>query len=288
MFFKKHLLSFVLVCVLCSFVFFTLSIISRHGSDFIAADECESLVDKIDGIHKSIDDDVFDPNVYFGVLNYLSMESGYALDWVYDGRCMPLRPILYSRKDGEMKISNASDYFSKYGKPDFFKPEIHSHYYTNYVHIKDSPMGYFQYIVLWFYGDRFHVIHMPDTRLSSLYNFRDCILVCSKKRGNDLCQELYKAGFLFEKTYIEKAKNVNFSPLIIMHDNAVSIYVTTADLNYMLLRHCFIISRTFPHRVLTHVWWPCINGPPPMKTYKIEGVSPQPRKTLKALQKSDI
>jgi hypothetical protein len=91
----------------------------------------------------------FDVNAYFEILEHLSMEPGYTLDYVYYYDFMAGNPVLYARKVDEPANQTYSEYAQKQGDP--------ATDYLNHVQTDGTDEGFFQLIVLRMMGSQFYL-----------------------------------------------------------------------------------------------------------------------------------
>jgi len=88
----------------------------------------------------------FDVMYYFKVLDHLSMEAGYVLDYVYHYDRMGGYPILYAYLIGQPAYATEADLAAAGKTPD----------YLDYVQADDTPESYFQFIMLAEMGRQFY------------------------------------------------------------------------------------------------------------------------------------
>jgi hypothetical protein len=82
--------------------------------------------------------DEFDANGYFTVLNHISMQDGYLLDYVYISESLGGSPLLYARPESQDPYASMEDVPDNTQLPDFH----------GYLKVEDVEQGYFQYVVL--------------------------------------------------------------------------------------------------------------------------------------------
>jgi hypothetical protein len=90
--------------------------------------------------------DEFDANRYFEVLDHLSMEPGYTLDYVYQFDGLGGYPVLYARPLDAAPFATFSDYSQ--AAPDD---------YLDHVQTDDTEEGFFQLAVLRVMGGQFYL-----------------------------------------------------------------------------------------------------------------------------------
>ena len=87
----------------------------------------------------------FDPNIFFSVLDQVSMQEGYELDYVYWFSGLGGYPIIFSRNKEESPIPRAKVILEAH-EQDYHDPELS--YFLSTIQFKPTPMGYFQFVLL--------------------------------------------------------------------------------------------------------------------------------------------
>ncbi|MGB3943772.1 MAG: hypothetical protein WBK88_03155, partial [Methanothrix sp.] len=82
----------------------------------------------------------FDTNLYFDVLDRISPQRGYVLDYVYRYAGIGGAPLLYARKSTALPYRN----FSEYAAASPNKRAEREDYYLRHLAADGSPEGYFQ------------------------------------------------------------------------------------------------------------------------------------------------
>src|SRR5687768_13556762 len=89
----------------------------------------------------------FDVSQYFNVLTHISMQEGYALDYVYQNDDLAGYPLLYVRPVDQAPYASAADFPSETEWPDF----------REYLDVEDTEQGYFEYVVMDIMADQFYL-----------------------------------------------------------------------------------------------------------------------------------
>lgn len=99
---------------------------------------------------------------YFDVLDHLSLQSGYALDYVYHYDGMGGYPRLYVYPTSQAPYATEADLDAAGKTPNFL----------DHVQAADTPEGYFQYVLLAIMGNQFY--------LNWHANYNDSQLICDQ------------------------------------------------------------------------------------------------------------
>jgi len=174
----------------------------------------------------------FDVSAYFEVLDRLSMEQGYVLDYVYWYDDMGAHPVLYARRAGEPPFEDYSAYVAA--------GDVAPLAYLDHVQLDGSAEGFFQLVVLRLMGEQFylwwHAI-MNDTSIitsqTSLQVHRQVV------EGN--CTEPFDP-------VLAGASRLALEPRVRFEGDLVSVSIHTSSGYSGLQRKTFSISRDFPHK----------------------------------------
>ena len=116
--------------------------------------------------------DEFDVMQYFTVLDHLSMQPGYILDYVYHYDGMGGSPILYARPAGQSPYATESEMTAAGDIPN----------YLDFIQTDDTPESYFQFVLLTLMGNQFYKFWHS--------NYNDVRIVCEKIDVNDIVTSL--------------------------------------------------------------------------------------------------
>jgi hypothetical protein len=203
---------------------------------------CKRSVWKMDALHKNLglpehltpydsDGDITDPvlqkgdfNVskYLDKLQYLSIEEGRVLEYVYNFDGMGGFPILYVRQKTSQPFVNVSQWRDASCSTTSCKN------YLDDIVIDDTPEGYMQFITLAIMGDQFylwwHALY-NDYQLIWNQNKMEAILETLPKAGeNGAADDLYSIN----KAEAETLRGMDFTPTILYNNanpNVVRIQV---------------------------------------------------------------
>jgi len=104
----------------------------------------------------------FDVMQYFRVLDHLSMQPGYVLDYVYRYDGMGGYPVLYVRPAGQPPYATEAD----------LAAGGDSTGYLDFVQTDDTPESYFQFVVLATMGSQFYLFWHANYVISSSWYWR--------------------------------------------------------------------------------------------------------------------
>jgi hypothetical protein len=175
----------------------------------------------------------FDVMEYFGVLDHLSMQPGYALDYVYHYDGMGGTPILYVRPIGQLPYASESELFAAGDSPS----------YLEFIQTDGTPESYFQYIVLSLMGDQFYQFWHS--------NYDDSQIVCEKIDVNDIVTSLdgnfgYRISI---PSRIKAALLKNVSPIVNIGTQSIQVKLVTFTRWGGFFEETTFISKSLPHTI---------------------------------------
>lgn len=182
----------------------------------------------------------FDVNAYFSVLDHLSIEPGYALDYVYWYDFMGGFPVLYARPADQSPYLTLSEYRSAVGE---IPGEEFSHGYMSHVQIDDTAEGFFQFVVLRIMGRQFY-LHWHA-------NYNDAMVICDQERLEQILETLSgDSDYSLPEEAKEQARALDVAPVVEFKDDTVLVKVVTFTKWGGFFRDSYTISRSFPHKIL--------------------------------------
>lgn len=188
--------------------------------------------------------DEFDVNEYFSVLNHLSMEPGYVLDYVYYGELMGGKPYLYAREASSPRYSTAFEYYDAVGGSQSFYEFLGQleDDYLDHVQTDGTAEGFFQLTVLQTMGGQFYLFWHAE--------YDDATVVCNRAGLEAVLAEANQFGSPVPAEVREEAQQLDLEPQVqFMDDSAiVRVVVFTKWGGFIEVRYTF--SRSFPHRLL--------------------------------------
>ena len=189
----------------------------------------------------------FDVNSYFGVLNHLSMEPGYVLDYlyVYDG--MGGYPFIYARPLDKPPYASRDQYVADVADS-AQDPADNAGYYDEYLaHVQadDTREGYLEFVALQIMAPQFYLFWHAG--------YNDATIVCDE---DSLDSALSAADASFEGDLLphslwEEADDLDLEPTVEFPDDATAVVrlVTFSKWGgFVELR--YTVSRQFPHSII--------------------------------------
>jgi hypothetical protein len=178
----------------------------------------------------------FDVNQYFTLLNSLTPETGWTLDYVYDCNELGGSPLLYARRKWAVPFLTYSAYRNA-------NPKITSEEETDFLsHIKTdgTPEGFLQFAVLRIMADQFYLYwHAGYNDERIVYDRTQLDTLLAK-------QDIFKKPTAEER---QKATSLDLQPVVTMTDKSVRVSLLTWTNWGGLYRKTFTISNAFPHRI---------------------------------------
>lgn len=186
-------------------------------------------------------DQDFNVNRYFTVLDRLSMEPGYVMDYVYYFGGIGGEPVLYARKAGQQAYRDYSE-FSRATQTDLPLDEDD---YLNHIKIDGTPEGFFQFVLLRILGGQFYLFWHA--------NYDDYVILTNSSDAN-----IHFAGFEDEHgdssdgslvNALTEVRKLDFAPAVQMNESSVCVRVVVFTNWGGFIRKSFIIDREFPHQI---------------------------------------
>lgn len=172
----------------------------------------------------------FEISEYFSVLNHLSVQPGYILDYVYQYDRMAGCPVVYARHTDEPPYSTYAEYRKERGEASYIVPQYE---YMDYVQVDGTAEGFFEFIVLRTMGNQFYLYWHA--------NYNDSRIICD----HEALEAIAYASFDWRA-----AQGFDLEPQVEFRGDAVLIRVSTFTNWGGLERHSYTVSRAFPHQVL--------------------------------------
>jgi hypothetical protein len=182
-----------------------------------------------------------DINNYFNVLDHLSLESGYTLDYVHFSDNWGSKPLIYARRLTHSSYKSYSDYITSVNNGrnnEYSFQELRNAYdYLEHIHVDGKVDGFFQLVVLRIMGDQFYL------DWHALYN--DTIIVCNNERLNKLEQQLN-----LPIDIVQLAKGLDFTPSVELKEDKAIVKVVLFTKWGGFKEMAYVISQNFPHKIL--------------------------------------
>lgn len=174
----------------------------------------------------------FDVSAYFEVLDRLSMEQGYVLDYVYWYDDMGAHPVLHARRAADPPFENHAAYVAARGKE---APLA----YLDHVQVDGTAGGFYQLVVLRLMGEQFYLWWHATMNDTSIITSRASLQAHQQVvEGN--CTEPFDP-------VLEAASQLALEPEVRFENDLVVVNLHTSSSYSGVQRTTFSISRDFPH-----------------------------------------
>lgn len=199
-------------------------------ADFQADDVPEHLSNS--GIKNGNELDV---SQYFSVLTHLSMQEGYALDYVYMNDSLGSYPLVYARPMDLAPYTSLEDVPETMQASDF----------RDYLEIDDTQQGYFEFVVLDIMARQFY-LHWHA-------NYNDTEIVCNRGQVNDIVDKASSGdfGYAMDLAQQTKARTLNdIEPVVNLTGDVATVQFITFTKWGGFYREIYTIKRAFPHTIV--------------------------------------
>ncbi len=190
--------------------------------------------------------DDFDVAAYFGVLDHLSVEPGWVVDYLYEMEGIGGRPFIYARPADRAPYTSFNEYVAE--APPSGPETAERDYSTDYLsHIKidDTREGYFQFVALLMMGDQFYLYWHAG--------YNDGAIVGGEEA---LEMTISAADSAFENAGLpgsvkKQARRLDLTPTVEFPDDSTAVVrVVTFSMWGGFEESKYTISRQFPHTIL--------------------------------------
>jgi hypothetical protein len=175
----------------------------------------------------------FDVMQYFKVLDHLSMQPGYVLDYVYHFDGMGGYPVLYARPAEQPPYPTEAD----------LPASEASKKYLEYVQVDETPESYFQFVVLSMMGRQFYLYWHAD--------YNDSQIVCERADVRRILSSLdgdfgYRIAIpSWFKAFLLK----NISPSVKINSETVEVQLVTFTHWGGFYLQTYTLNRSVPHTI---------------------------------------
>lgn len=177
----------------------------------------------------------FDANDYFDALTHISMQEGFALDYVYSVDFLGAYPILYARPEGQPPYASTQDIPENTELADF----------RDHLDIEDTAQGYFEYVMMDILAGQFYLVW------HAYYN--DTRIVCGRDAVNAIIADVNAGDFGREFDLSQQAKAramTNIEPAVQLTEDAAIVEVIVFTKWGGFYRQTYTIRRSFPHKIV--------------------------------------
>ena len=179
-----------------------------------------------------------------GVLDRLSLEEGYVLDYVYCDWGGGAAPVVYARAVGASPYSSCSAFLSQFPGASLYSPPRD---YLIHVRTDGTEIGFFQWVVLAIMANQFHLFW------HAMYD--DYIPVCTSEavaRVLPIVGEL-GCGEVFAPIDADEARALDLQPRVTLGEEEVEVRLVVFTLWGGFIERTYKITRSSPHRILSTV-----------------------------------
>jgi hypothetical protein len=179
--------------------------------------------------------DEFDVNHYFDVLKHISMEEGYALDYVYQTDSLGAYPLLYAHPSDQAPYASMTDIPENTKLSDFLE----------YLAVEDVEQGYFEYVVMDIMAGQFY--------LDWHANYNDREIVCSRAEVNEIVTSVSSGDFGVAMDLVSRTKARTMSriePVAHLTGDVATVEVVIFSKWGGFYRYTYTINRGFPHTIV--------------------------------------
>jgi hypothetical protein len=186
----------------------------------------------------------FDVNTYFSVLNHLSMQSGYTLDYIYHNISgADAHPFLYARKTDSKPYSSLGELAQTSGDASKWYESDHSYDYLAFIKADGSEESFFQLVVLRIMGGQFYLWWHA--------NYNDHAIICDPTGLESIITNFSGQDAIVKmpSAVQEKARHLDFSPKVEISQDTVNVRVVIFTQWGGFIEETYNIARLFPHSI---------------------------------------
>lgn len=177
----------------------------------------------------------FDVSQYFDVLTHISMQDGYALDYVYQNDDLGGYPLLYARPVDQAPFVSAADVPEETAGLDF----------QQFIVVEDTEQGYFEYVVMDILANQFYLFWHA--------NYNDTLIVCNRQQVYDVVAQVNSGDFgnVMDKDQQAQSRTLrDIVPIVRLTGDAAVVEVVTFTKWGGFYRYTYTISREAPHAII--------------------------------------
>ncbi len=176
----------------------------------------------------------FDVTQYFGVLDHLSMQPGYSLDYVYHYDGMGGYPRLYAHPVDQVPFATEAELDAGGDKPG----------YLDFIQTDGTPESYFQWILLSIMGNQFY--------LNWHAHYNDAMLVCDKTEVMKIVAMTdHISGIPMPLKVRIQARLLGYvEPRVLIGEKTVKLQIVTFTQWGGFYRRTYTLQRSLPHAIM--------------------------------------
>ena len=183
----------------------------------------------------------FDVNETFSVLSHLSMEPGYALDYVYYSEFVGGLPVLYARPVDRAPYLTYAELITATNTAASSPPPAN---YREYVRVDGTAEGFFELALFHLMGNQFY--------LSWHAGYNDATAICDRSGLEAIVSALEKSKFGQPITakQARQARALDLEPVVEFEDDTVTVKFVSFTRWGGFLQNTFTFRRESPHALI--------------------------------------
>jgi hypothetical protein len=191
-------------------------------------------------------DDDFNVNSYMSVLNHLSIEPGYVLDFVYFGDDLGGKPLVYARQTDQTSYETYAEFLEAIGASYSGERSYgylgHAHDFMEKIETDDTAEGYLQLITLATLVDQFYLYW------HALYH--DEIFLCDRSDLDKVVAEIESFDIEVPEELMAEAQSLSFTPTVLLEEDTATIRYIFFTKWGGFIESWYTVTRKYPHQVI--------------------------------------
>lgn len=191
-------------------------------------------------------DERFDVMEYFSILDHLSMEPGYVLDYVWQPYMAAGytngHAVLYARLTDQARDLAEQEFWDETARTEW---QEYWYHYLDHVQIDDTAEGFFQFVVLRVMGNQFHLVGHSE-------QFDDMV-ICDQTGLQVALIMPDSVGQVPPQSVRKEAKKLDLNPIIEFGEETVVVRLVVFTKWGGFEQHQYEISRNFPHHIISEM-----------------------------------
>jgi len=214
----------------------------------------QSTIDALSALHRNLElpdylikgsarrpAEEFDANETFSILSHLSMEPGYALDYVYFSESSGGEPILYARPVDQAPYLTYGDFYSATGIT-INTPQRDD--YLEHVQVDGTAEGFFELALFRLMGDQFYLFWHAG--------YNDATALCDHTGLEALLSDLEESefGLPISAEQARQARALDLEPVVEFEEDTVTVAFVFFTRWGGFLQQTYTFEQEFPHRLI--------------------------------------
>lgn len=179
----------------------------------------------------------FGVNQYFSILDHLSLQEGFVLDYIYYPGKIEGAPILYPRRLNQSAYRTYAELTEAEGN----QYTLRSSAFHTSIQVVDSETGFLQFVILRVMGNQFYLYwHAKYNDYKVICNPADLEAALLDESNNPRMSNWVKW----------RARRLRPEPQVAMQDDEVQVKVVVFTAWGGFIQRTYTISRQFPHTII--------------------------------------